>query len=109
MSQRDLADRASISHSYVSKLETGARTNVSVDIMRSVAKALDYPLESLLREGGILPPPSGDDEKDRLILETLEIAESLPQSVLRAEMERLRILAEHYRRERLKYHEEPAR
>lgn len=107
LSQRDLADRAHISPSYVSKLETGARPNVSVDIVRSLARALNYPLESLLREAGVLPPPSGDEEKDRLISEALEIAEALPRAVLEAEMNRLRILAEHYRRMSLRDRTEP--
>lgn len=102
LSQRGLAERAHISPSYVSKLETGARPNVSVDIIRSIARALNYPLETLLREAGILPPPSGDEGKDQLILEALEIADVLPRSVLETEMQRLRILAEHYRRESLK-------
>lgn len=109
LSQRELAKRAHISPSYISKLETGARPNVSMDVIRSISRALNYPLASLLREAGILPPASGDEEKDALIVEALEIADALPRSVLESEMQRLRILADHYRRERLKGEQEPSK
>jgi transcriptional regulator with XRE-family HTH domain len=97
LSLRELAVRSNISHSYLSKLETGRRANCSVDVVRVIAKALDYPLEALLREGGILPPETDDGDRDALIIAALEAAEQLPPDVRRSEAEKLRILAEHYR------------
>jgi transcriptional regulator with XRE-family HTH domain len=101
-SQRELARRANLSHSYVSKLENGNRRNATMDIIRAVAGALDYPVEMLLREVGVLETESGDEERDRLTLDGLEALEQLPEPVFRSEVDRLRILAEHYRQQRLR-------
>ena len=102
MSQPELAERAGVSQSYISALERGARRNCSWDVLTALARGLDYPLESLLRESEIIPAPSGDAERDRLILEGMIAADELPSDVLASEMERLRILAEHYRRQRVR-------
>jgi len=101
-SQRELARRANLSHSYVSKLENGNRRNATMDIIRAVAGALDYPVEMLLREVGVLAVDPGDEERDRLTLDGIEALEQLPEHVFRSEVDRLRILAEHYRQQRLR-------
>lgn len=101
-SQRELARRANLSHSYVSKLENGNRRNATIDIIRAVAEALDYPVEALLREVGVLGTEPGDEERDQLILDGLAALEQLPEQVFRSEVDRLRILAEHYRQQRLR-------
>lgn len=106
LSQRALAARANTSHSYISTLETGVRQNCSLDVVRSLAKALNYPLASLLRESGVLPPESGDRARDQLIEEIVELADQLPAHVLRAKLEEIRILAEHYRRQAVERQQE---
>ena len=39
-SQRDLAARAKVTGAYIAQLETGARTNPTIDTLKRLAKAL---------------------------------------------------------------------
>jgi DNA-binding XRE family transcriptional regulator len=46
--QVDLAQRASVTPEYITQLETGARVNPSLDVLKRVAKALGVPVTRLL-------------------------------------------------------------
>lgn len=48
LTQEDLAERAEISQAYVTSLETGAKKNPSLDILKRVAKALKVKVGELL-------------------------------------------------------------
>ena len=47
MSRRELAETAGVSDRYVAQIETG-RGNVSILVLRKLARALDVPMEHLL-------------------------------------------------------------
>lgn len=100
LTQRQLAKRAFVSDSYISQLETGGRQNCSLDVVEHLARALDYPLETLLKEGGVIPEIQMSDRKQELIEKLAEAGEQLPERVLESEIERLEIQAEYYRRQR---------
>lgn len=99
LTQPELAQRAFVSHSYISLLETGRRRNPSMDVARKLAEALEYPLDDLLREAGITADLDEGDEKTELVERLVAAAERLPRHVLEGEIERLEIQAEHYRRQ----------
>lgn len=48
ITQQQLAERASITPSYLATLEAGERENPSLDIVRRLARALKVPLMDLL-------------------------------------------------------------
>ncbi len=48
LTQGELADRAGLHRVYVTKLETGAETNPTLDTLRCLAKALGVPTSKLL-------------------------------------------------------------
>lgn len=50
LSQEELAHRAGISRVYIGEVERGGR-NITIDLMESIATALDVPLEQLLQRG----------------------------------------------------------
>lgn len=49
MSQTDLAKRAGVTQAYIASLESGARSNPSLDIIRKLAKVLKTDLANLLK------------------------------------------------------------
>ncbi len=53
---RSVAQRANISNSYLSQLETGQVSQPLPDILKKLAEALRHPYEDLLRAAGYLPP-----------------------------------------------------
>jgi transcriptional regulator with XRE-family HTH domain len=69
LSQQKLAERASISHSYVSALEGGKRKRPSVEKLRGIAGALEIGMDEIMLAAGYVPPP---DEIDELRLPFLE-------------------------------------
>jgi transcriptional regulator with XRE-family HTH domain len=48
ITQRDLAQRAKVTPGYIAQLETGARKNPSLPVLRRLAKALGVPVTELL-------------------------------------------------------------
>jgi transcriptional regulator with XRE-family HTH domain len=48
LSQRDVASRAGVTGAYVAMLETGAKQNPSLAILKRLAKALAVPVTELL-------------------------------------------------------------
>ncbi len=46
--QEELAGKARVARSYLTKLETGAKLNPSLDVLRRIAKALKAPVTELL-------------------------------------------------------------
>ncbi len=49
LTQDELARRVGVTKAYISLLESGARTNPSLDVLRRLAKALGVPLTKLLK------------------------------------------------------------
>jgi len=80
-----------------------------MEVVRGLARALEYPVVDLLREAGVIPDDDVSEERRRLIDQLVRAAEFLPERVLQSELERMEIQAEHYRRERLERGSEPAR
>jgi len=100
LSQPDLAERAHVSHSYISQLETGKKRNPSVDAAEKLAKALDYPLDQWIDETRDKSAPADDaDARRQLLKRVLAAGRRLPLRTLEAKVEELEIQAEHYRRE----------
>src|SRR4051794_21328179 len=56
LSQRELAHRAQIAQSYISKLEANQRPQPSWDVLKRLAAALEVQVADLLEAGGILSP-----------------------------------------------------
>lgn len=54
LSQNELAQMASITQAYLSLLETGKKTNPSLEILQRIAEALDVGVKALLNEDGTL-------------------------------------------------------
>lgn len=54
MSQRELASAAGISNAEISRLEAGKRKASSPAVLKSIAKALNVPVEVLLEKSGII-------------------------------------------------------
>ncbi len=50
LTQQELEDRSGVTQSMISKLEKGSAENVSVDVLRKLAKALHCLLVDLLPE-----------------------------------------------------------
>ena len=48
LTQRELADRVGITQPYIVMLETGKRTNPSLQLLQRLARALRVPLSKLL-------------------------------------------------------------
>lgn len=48
LTQRDLAAKAKVTGAYVAQLETGAKENPSLDVLKRIAKALGVPVTELL-------------------------------------------------------------
>ena len=48
ITQRDLAAQAKVTGAYVAQLETGAKKNPSLDVLKRLAKALGVPVTELL-------------------------------------------------------------
>jgi HTH-type transcriptional regulator, competence development regulator len=48
LSQRQLATRAQVSHTILSKLESGDRDNIMSDVLRSLARALGCSADYLI-------------------------------------------------------------
>ena len=46
--QAELAKKVRVTQSYIAKLETGARTSVSLAVLHRLAKALGVPVTALL-------------------------------------------------------------
>src|SRR3989304_1275820 len=63
ITQRDLAARVGVKGAYIAQLETGARKNPSLDVLKRLAKAPGVPLAGLLggrpRAGGGGRPSPG--------------------------------------------------
>lgn len=70
VSQRELADRASMSRSYLCDLERGRGKQPSMNVLQSLARALGEDPDELLRQAGLLqrPPDRGDDIQERRML-----------------------------------------
>jgi putative transcriptional regulator len=48
ISQRDLAAKVGVKGAYIAQLETGARKNPSLDVLKKIAKALKIKVGRLL-------------------------------------------------------------
>ncbi|MGH7392425.1 MAG: helix-turn-helix domain-containing protein [Candidatus Rokuibacteriota bacterium] len=48
ISQRDLAAKVGVKGAYIAQLETGARKNPSLDVLKRLARALGVPVGELL-------------------------------------------------------------
>jgi transcriptional regulator with XRE-family HTH domain len=84
LSLREAADRSGLSYSYISSLEkgkhprTGAPIKPTPEILRSLAKAYNYPYEELMKLAGHLDKESTEEyieetEMDRLKREIMDI------------------------------------
>ena len=69
LSLRDLADRAKVSHAYLSQIERGLH-DPSQSVLAAIAAALDVPLGDLLARAGLLPPSDGSGAQATLVPDT---------------------------------------
>jgi len=70
VSQRELADRATMSRSYLCDLERGRGKQPSMNVVQALARALGEDPDELLRQAGLIqrPPEREDDLQERRIL-----------------------------------------
>jgi transcriptional regulator with XRE-family HTH domain len=84
LSLRDLAARTGVSNAYLSQVERGLH-EPSITVLRSIADALELPLESLLARAGVLDRAPGEGrsalvrDTEAAILQDPELSE--PQRV----------------------------
>jgi transcriptional regulator with XRE-family HTH domain len=84
LSLRDLAERTGVSNAYLSQIERGLH-EPSITVLRSIADALEVPLESLLTRAGVFDRPPGEGrvalvrDTEAAILQDPELSE--PQRV----------------------------
>jgi len=78
---RDIADRAEISHTYLSLLEkghdprSGKEIKPSADILQKLSNVYNYPYETLLKAAGYIP------EIDNNRIDLLDIFEGNPNNI----------------------------
>jgi transcriptional regulator with XRE-family HTH domain len=65
ISQRELADRAGLSRSYLCDIERGRGKKPSIHSLHAIADALEVDRVDLLRAAGVLDAPSGPEEASR--------------------------------------------
>jgi transcriptional regulator with XRE-family HTH domain len=65
VSQRELADRAGLSRSYLCDIERGRSTKPSFECLESIARALGVDRTDVLRVAGILEPVKAPEENVR--------------------------------------------
>ena len=65
VSQRELADRAGLSRSYVCDIEHGRSTKPSFECLENISKALGVDRTDVLRVAGILEPVKAPEENAR--------------------------------------------
>lgn len=53
LSQRELAELVGVTPAYIALLETGDRTNPSIDILQKLVIVLEVPIEKLLEKVSI--------------------------------------------------------
>ena len=73
LSLRDLAERTGVSNAYLSQIERGLH-EPSLSVLRSIADALDVPLEALLTRAGVLRGP--DEGTETAILSDPALSEA---------------------------------
>lgn len=86
MEQTELADRASLSRAYVSRLESGIVKNPKVLDLESVAQALDIPMASL-----VAPDAVGHELRLTECADILSQLAGEPEEVIDAAMQMFRI------------------
>ena len=72
--QRELSRRSGVSQAQISNFINGSR-KPTADACQRLAQALEHPLDTVLREAGILTS-SGED--DPTIAETVELMRNMP-------------------------------
>lgn len=103
LDQKELARRASVSNGYISDIERGKVTNVGIEVVESIARALEvspaylagweeYPLQGIQ-----------DDDDDRLVLREASPAYHVYSEEERQLIEDVRQLSEAQRRLLLKF------
>jgi transcriptional regulator with XRE-family HTH domain len=86
VSQRELADRASMSRSYLCDLERGRGKQPSLAVLQSLARALGEDQDEVLRQAGLLnraPERGGDIRERRVVALFRALSESGQDSVER--------------------------
>ena len=70
VSQRELADRATMSRSYLCDLERGRGKQPSMPVLQAIARALGEDQDEVLRQAGLLnrAPERGNDLRERRLL-----------------------------------------
>lgn len=87
-SQSELARRANITPSTISRILTGDR-KIGNDVATSIADALRVPKEEVLRAAGLLTKSNPRDERIERILMRIEELDSQDQEVIDALIETL--------------------
>lgn len=99
MSASELAERAGLERSYVSKIERGERSNLGLATLDRLARALDYSLVELVEDLGYGTDVSPEDE-EAWRRDLIRMLEALPAEVREMQLEQLRALVESYERRR---------
>lgn len=74
MSLRELAAQANVSNPYISQIERGLH-EPSMRVMRSIASALNLPLDTLLIRAGLLDETEADDDERTVSVEAAVAAD----------------------------------
>ena len=108
LSGGELAERAGLERSYVSKVERGERVRLSLATLAKLCDALDYSLAELVEDLGYVKDVSPDEASvwGRDVLRALE---ALPPDVRAMQIETLLALAERYESRRVRLEAEEKR
>jgi len=93
----ELADRAGLDRATIVKIERGERVKVWLPTLIALCEALDYPVFSILEDMGVASGVTGE-QAERWRWEALRALEALPEGVREAEIEKLSLLGDAYRR-----------
>lgn len=94
LNKTQLAEMAGLDRTYISKIESGERTNITINVLEALCEALDYPVEDLLADIGVIKEEAVPLEAWQRDL--LRVVQSLPPSIRAVETEKLRLLAGSY-------------
>jgi transcriptional regulator with XRE-family HTH domain len=74
--QKDVADAAGLTHSYISKLENGRQPDINYRTLERIAEALGKTADALIVEGGLVekkrPDTTEEAEQKNLLMDDLE-------------------------------------
>ena len=84
MSQRELATITNISNAEISRIESGARLSPAPEALKSIAKALNIPVETLFEKAGFMDTKANPVDSSTIDLNDYICVSDLTESEIAA-------------------------